>query len=326
MAMDSASHPQPAQGRGPDTSEDHFLQDVLDGLGNTAKSLPCKYFYDAQGSQLFDQICSLEEYYPTRTETALLTENAPSIASAIGPKATIVEFGSGSSVKIRILLDALENPCAYVPVDISEDHMLAAADALGGDYPDLTILPVAADYTHPFDLPAELPPMGRTGFFPGSTIGNFPPNEACAFLSASRRSLGANCQLLIGVDLKKPTSILHAAYNDAAGVTAAFNLNLLRRINRELGGDFTLDRFAHDARYNAADGRIEMYLVSREAQRVTIDGRDFDFAAGEKIHTENSYKYAIDEFHALAARAGWSPAAWWTDPADLFSVHLLDAA
>ena len=302
---------------------DDFRRDVLDGLSSTPKSLPCKYFYDARGSQLFDRICALEEYYPTRTETALLTEHVGRIGAAIGPNATILEFGSGSSTKTAILLDALDSPRAYVPIDISHEHMTTAAARLATDYPEIEVRPVSADYTQPFRLPQDPDPRGYVGFFPGSTIGNFEPHEAQTFLANTRLRLGSGGRLLIGVDLKKPEHILHAAYNDAAGVTAAFNLNLLRRINREIGADFTLDGFEHEARYDSVNGRIEMHLVSRESQRVTVADRRFDFAAGETIHTENSYKYTVGEFHALAARAGWSVEAWWRDRNALFSIHLL---
>ena len=302
---------------------DDFCRDVLDGLRSAPKSLPCKYLYDAHGSRLFDRICGLEEYYPTRTETALLTEHAASIGAAIGPRATILEFGSGSSTKTAILLDALESPRAYVPIDISHAHMTAAAARLATDYPEIEVRPVSADYTRPFRLPHDPHAQSHVGFFPGSTIGNFAPREAQVFLADARLRLGAGGRFLIGVDLKKPEPVLHAAYNDAAGVTAAFNLNLLRRINREIGADFILDRFDHEARYDPVNGRIEMHLVSREPQRVTVADRRFDFAAGETIHTENSYKYTVGEFHDLAARAGWSVEAWWKDRNALFSIHLL---
>ena len=300
-----------------------FCRDVLDGLSGAPKSLPCKYLYDAHGSRLFDRICGLEEYYPTRTETALLTEHAARIGAAIGPHATILEFGSGSSTKTAILLDALESPRAYVPIDISHAHMTAAAARLAADYPEIEVRPVSADYTRPFRLPHDPHAQGYVGFFPGSTIGNFSPREAQVFLANARLRLGAGGRFLIGVDLKKPERILHAAYNDAAGVTAAFNLNLLRRINCEIGADFVLDRFEHEARYDPVNGRIEMHLVSREPQRVTVADRRFDFAAGETIHTENSHKYTVGEFRDLAARAGWSVEAWWKDRNALFSIHLL---
>ena len=303
-----------------------FLRDVLDGLSGTPKHLPCKYFYDARGSQLFERICALEEYYLTRTEIALLTEHAERIATAFGPQSTLVEFGSGTCAKVEILLDVLERPRAYVPIDISYTHMAAAAARIAAAHPRLDVRPLSADYTRPLDLPNDLHEQGCIGFFPGSTIGNFTPRDAHSFLNDARLWLGAGSRFLIGVDLKKPEPILHAAYSDKAGITAAFNLNLLRRINCEIGADFILDNFEHEARYDAIEGRIEMHLVSRECQCVTVAGRVFDFAAGENIHTENSYKYTAGEFHSLAARAGWSVEAWWTDRDALFSVHLLHEA
>jgi dimethylhistidine N-methyltransferase len=307
----------------PSTQE--FRDAVLAGLGQQQKTLPCKFFYDAEGSRLFDRICELPEYYPTRTELKLLTDKAGEIAALIGPRARLVEFGSGAGVKIRLLLGALDRPAAYVPVDISREHLLHAASDLAKDFPHLRIAPVCADYTRPFAVPV-LPGVKTgtlCGFFPGSTIGNFTPTEAAAFLTRGRRLLGRSGLMLVGVDLVKPESILHAAYDDAAGVTAAFNMNLLLRINRELGGDFDLDRFAHEARWNARLGRIEMHLVSLAAQSVTIAGRRFDFTAGETIHTENSYKYSVAQFQAMAKEAGYRPEAVWTDANELFSVHLL---
>jgi L-histidine N-alpha-methyltransferase len=306
-------------------STDAFRNAVLASLGAPRKWLPCKFFYDEAGSQLFDRICTLPEYYPTRTECGILAEHAPEIAALIGPEASLVEFGSGAGIKIRLLLESLERPLCYVPVDISREPLVNAATDLAKDFPHLRVAPVCADYTRPFAVPVlpGLRPRTLCGFFPGSTIGNFTPTEAAAFLTRGRRLLGPGGLMLVGVDLVKPESILHAAYNDAAGITAAFNLNLLVRINRELGGDFDLERFAHEARWNARLGRIEMHLVSLAAQRVTISGRAFDFAEGETIHTENSYKYSVPQFQAMAKEAGYHPAAVWTDAAELFSVHLL---
>jgi len=305
---------------------DAFLGAVLDGLGRSRKTLPCKYFYDAYGSRLFDRICTLDEYYVTRTELALLREIAPAIAGRAGPGAGLVEFGSGSSVKVRLLLDALAAPAAYVPVDISREHLLISARGLAADYPDLTVVPVCADYMQPFALPDLDGAAARLGFFPGSTIGNFDPAAAVPFLTGLREALGPGSALVVGADLAKDPAVLCAAYDDAEGVTAAFNLNLLRRINRELGADFDLSGFAHEARWNAAASRIEMHLVSRRVQAVTVAGRRFAFAAGESIHTENSYKYTIDGFQGLAARAGWTPVDAWADPDRLFSVHYLATA
>lgn len=302
-----------------------FKQAVLAGLGAERKWLPCKFFYDETGSHLFDQICDLPEYYPTRTELGILADRAGDIAAHIGPAAQLVEFGSGAGIKIRLLLSALERPLSYVPVDISRAHLLHAARDLAKDFPALGIAPVCADYTKRFALPAipGIRPRATFGFFPGSTIGNFTPTEAAAFLARARRLLGPNTSMLVGVDLVKDPAILRAAYNDAAGITAAFNLNLLRRINRELGGDFDLDSFAHEGRWNDELGRIEMHLVSRREQSVSIAGTSFAFAPDETIHTENSYKYRIPQFQALAAEAGYRPLAVWTDAAELFSVHLL---
>ncbi len=300
-----------------------FLADVIDGLSRPRKSLPCKYFYDREGSALFDAICGLDAYYPTRTETALLRGCAAAIAALAGPGAALIELGSGSSVKVRILLDALDSPALYVPVDISRDHLMDAAGRLAADYPSLTVVPVAADYMRGFPLPRGVAPERAVAFFPGSTIGNLRPAEAQRFLLGLGRRLGAGSRLLIGVDLRKDPAVLEAAYDDPEGVTAAFNRNLLARINRELGGTFELSRFAHRARYDAARGRIEMHLESLEDQAVRIAGRRFRFAAGETIHTENSYKYSVPGFRRLAARAGWRDGRSWTDAEALFSLHWL---
>ena len=302
-----------------------FRAAVLQGLGSTPKTLPSKFFYDAEGSRLFDRICELPEYYPTRTECALLQARAPEIAGLVGPHAGVVEFGSGAGVKIRLLLAALRYPAAYVPVDISRGHLLAAAASLAADLPDLRIAPVCADYTNRFALPhlAGSSPRRLAGFFPGSTIGNFTPPEAAGFLSRTGRLLGRGSMMIVGVDLPKSRAVLEAAYDDAAGVTAAFNLNLLTRINRELDADFDLAMFAHEARWNAEESRVEMHLVSRAAQTVGIGGDQVGFVAGESIHTENSYKYTLAGFADLARSAGYDPVAGWTDPAGLFSIHVL---
>ena len=304
--------------------EGNFRETVLAGLAGEPKALPCKLFYDARGSALFEAICDTPEYYLTRTETGILETNAPDIAARIGPHCRLVELGSGASRKVRILLQALQQPAAYLPVDISRDHLRAAAAGLAADFPGLYVVAVCADYTRPFELPPLSGPPGKTvGFFPGSTIGNFEPEAVVAFLTNCARLLGPGGEMLIGVDLKKSPDILNAAYNDAAGTNAAFNLNLLYRIRRELGGDLDADRFAHVAFYNEREGRIELYVKSLADQTIGIGGRRFRLAAGELIHTENSYKYAIPEFHALAVRAGFRAAATWTDPAQLFSVHYL---
>jgi dimethylhistidine N-methyltransferase len=309
-----------------DHASDNFRDDVLNGLQQSPKRLPSKYFYDERGSQLFDDICELPEYYPTRTEMALLQTISAEVAALVGEGATVIEFGSGSSTKIRILLDALDDPSAYVPVDISREHLLVSAKDLADSYSALRVVPVCADYTQPFDVPEIAGEKVRAGFFPGSTIGNFTRADAISFLRAAASDLGHNNGLLIGVDLRKDVARLHAAYNDAAGVTAAFNLNLLERINRELGGDFNLDAFVHDARWVPEPGRIEMHLVSEKAQDVTLAGETFHFEAGESIHTEDSHKYDVDGFKALAAEAGWDSVECWTDPDELFSIHLLRVA
>ena len=323
----------PAEALGPlhdyveyDHATDNFLQEVLAGLRQPVKRLPSKYFYDERGSQLFDDICELPEYYPTRTEMALLRDISADVAALVGEGATVIEFGSGSSTKIRILLDALDSPLAYVPVDISREHLLMSAKGLAGNYPDLRVVPVCADYTQPFEVPQIDGEKVRAGFFPGSTIGNFTRSEAISFLQAAATDLGHNNGLLIGVDLRKDVETLHAAYNDSAGVTAAFNLNLLHRINREIGGDFDIDSFAHDARWVPEFGRIEMHLVSVCAQTVSVGGESFEFKSGESIHTEDSRKYDVEGFKDLAREAGWNSIDCWTDPDDLFSIHLLRVA
>lgn len=309
-----------------DHATDNFLEDVLTGLRQSQKRLPSKYFYDERGSQLFDDICELPEYYPTRTEMALLRRISSDVAALVGEGATVIEFGSGSSTKIRILLDALNAPLAYVPVDISREHLLTSSKGLADNYADLRVVPVCADYTKPFDVPDIEGEKVRAGFFPGSTIGNFTRSEAVSFLHAAASDLGHNNGLLIGVDLRKDEETLRAAYNDAAGVTAAFNLNLLHRINRELEGDFDVDSFSHDARWVPEYGRIEMHLVSAGTQDVRVGGEAFHFESGESIHTEDSHKYDIEGFKALAAEAGWNSIECWTDPDSLFSIHLLRVA
>jgi dimethylhistidine N-methyltransferase len=300
---------------------DGFAADVVAGLTAKPKQLPPKYFYDAAGSALFEQITRLPEYYPTRCELALLHENAVAMASFFPSGCALVEFGSGSSRKARILLGAAATVEAYVPIDISGDFLQQDAAQLRRDFPHLAVHPVIADFTVASELPSAVAHMPRVGFFPGSTIGNFEPHEAAAFLRRAGRLLGAGAALLVGVDLIKAPDILYSAYNDAAGVTAKFNLNLLGRINRELGADFDLSAFEHHAFYNAERRRIEMHLASTRRQKVRVCGTTVEFRAGETIHTENSYKYSIDSFQALAHGSGWSPLAVWND--GLFSVHLL---
>lgn len=307
-----------------------FAAAVRQGLGAHPKSLPAKFFYDQRGSELFEQICELPEYYPTRTEIALLERHAGEIAAAIGGQAALIEFGAGALRKVRPLLDTLPDLRAYLPIDISGDHLTDNAKTLGAEHPGLAIRPVVADFTADFSLP-ELPPDARrVGFFPGSSIGNFTPAEARMFLQRAARMLSGG-GLLIGVDLVKDPAILHAAYNDAAGVTAEFNLNVLRRINNELGGDADLDGFAHYAFYQPQLQRIEMHLVSRRAQSLRLGPPSahqprYDFAAGESIHTENSYKYTLAGFRQLAEQSGFHAKAVWRDPDRLFSLHWLAAA
>jgi dimethylhistidine N-methyltransferase len=300
-----------------------FARDVISGLTARPKRLPPKYFYDEAGAQLFEEITALPEYYPTRCELAILRERAADIARFFPEGSALVEFGSGSSRKVRILLAAAPTIAAYVPVDISSEMLSQEAEALRRDHPQLAVLPVEADFTQPFVLPAAVASSARTGFFPGSTIGNFEPHEACAFLRHAGRTLGGGAGLIIGVDLVKEASILHAAYNDAAGVTAKFNLNLLARINRELDGDFDLASFSHKAFYNSVRQRIEMHLVSKQRQKVKVGGRVIEFRAGETIHTENSYKYTLETFGALARGSGWTPMSVWTDAGGNFSIHAL---
>jgi len=305
---------------------DQFLADVLSGLSAPQKFLSAKYFYDAAGSELFEAITRQPEYYPTRTELGILDVHGASIAAALPRRADLVEFGSGSTVKVRRLLEHLPDLRAYVPVDVSESFLRSEAEALAADFPQLSIVPVAADFTRPFTLPDGLYGEAVAGFFPGSTIGNFEPQQAAQLLAHFGRVLGRGASLIVGVDLVKDVTVLEAAYDDAAGVTAAFNLNLLTRINAELAGDFDTTTFAHRALFNAAASRIEMHLVSLAAQRVTVAGESFAFTEGETIHTENSYKYTVAGFHRLAREAGWTPNTVWTDPQRLFSVHALTRA
>jgi dimethylhistidine N-methyltransferase len=301
-----------------------FLDDVVDGLSRPQKTLPPKYLYDEVGCALFDAICDLPEYYPTRTEIAIMREHARDVAARLGPGCALIEYGSGSGRKTRILIEALA-PVAYVPIDIAATQLKASSADLAREFPGLAVLAVCADYSRPLALPDMngVNARRRVIYFPGSTIGNFTVPEAAAFLANARVVAGPGGGLLIGVDLKKDPALLNAAYNDAQGVTARFNLNLLARINRELGADFDLTAFRHDAFYNARLGRIEMHLVSLREQQVTVRGHVFSFRSGETIHTESSYKYSIEEFAALARGAGFVPQACWTDPEHLFSVHYL---
>ena len=304
-----------------------FKTEVIENLSREQKTLPCKFFYDKKGSTLFDRICELDEYYPTRTEVALLDRHGEEFAELSGPSCHLIEFGSGSSVKVRLLLDRLDEPAAYTAIDISRDHLIDAASALAEEFPALDVEAVCADYTQPLRLERENGNAGRRlGFFPGSTIGNFAPDEAHAFLERSAETIGPGGSMLIGVDLKKDEDTLVAAYNDREGVTAAFNENLLARINRELEGDFDLSAFSHDAVYNRQHGRIEMHLVSERDQTARVGDRSFDFRAGETIHTENSYKYSIEQFQGLCREARYEPVQAWTDPDGMFSLHFLNVA
>jgi dimethylhistidine N-methyltransferase len=304
-------------------ASESFAADVVAGLTATPKRLSPKYFYDRAGSELFERITELPEYYPTRTETAILTERAGDIAKLIPQGAALIEFGSGSSTKTRIVLREAKTLAAYVPVDISAEFLSQQAAALRAEFPDVAMLPVAADFSRPFELPGAVQALPRAGFFPGSTIGNFEPHEACAFLRHAARVLGRGTQLIVGVDLVKDTNVLQAAYNDKQGVTAAFNMNLLKRINNELGAKIDLSTFEHHAFFNRERSRIEMHLASHKRQRFKVCGDCIDFRAGETIHTENSYKYTVESFGALARGAGFAQTAVWTDEKRYFSVHVL---
>lgn len=300
-----------------------FAAEVLTGLTAIPKRIPPKFFYDTAGSDLFERITELPEYYPTRCELDILQTHSPDIAEAIPAGAALIEFGSGSSRKTRLLLGAARNLAAYVPVDISAEFLKQQAQALRAEYPGVEMLPVAADFLLPFDLPQQAAAMPRAGFFPGSTIGNLEPHEAAAFLNQAGKILGARAVLVVGVDLIKDEKILYKAYNDRAGVTAQFNRNLLARMNRELGANFDVASFEHHAFYNSERGRIEMHLASLRRQRVSVCGVNIAFRAGETIHTESSYKYTIDSFQCLARGAGWTPVTVWTDAKRYFSVHVL---
>ena len=296
--------------------------EVLAGLRRRPRAISPKFFYDSRGSELFDAITRTPEYYLTRTEIGILRKHADDIAARVGMGRLLVEPGGGSCDKVRLLLDGLR-PCAYVPMDISRDHLRLAAERVAAEFPWLEVYAACTDFTRDLDLPTWGPDKPRLAFFPGSSIGNFDPDGARGFLAAVATLVGPGGHLLIGVDLRKDKAVLDAAYNDAAGITAAFNLNLLTRINRELGADFDLTAWRHHAYFDDARGRIEMHLVSRLAQAVHLCGELFQFARHETIHTENSYKYGIDEFRHIARRAGFAPEAVWTDGEALFSVHLL---
>ena len=304
-----------------------FRAAVLHGLAATPKVLPPKFFYDTRGSELFNAICETPEYYVTRTELALLDKIGPEIAQLTGAHASVIEFGCGSSEKIRKLLTLLDAPADYVAIDISRDQLLQSADEIAIEFEDVHVSAICADFAQRLQIPkAFCAGSGRRlAFFPGSTIGNQTPDEALDFLKIVHETVGPKGALLIGVDLKKDVAILNAAYNDSAGVTAAFNLNLLHRMKAELGADVDPEAFEHHAFFNEGVGRIEMHLYARAAQKLRINGASFDFAKGESIHTECSYKYEIEQFRALVAKAGFRPVQSWTDENRLFSIHYLEA-
>lgn len=303
---------------------EEFRQAVVAGLSGTPRAIPAKFLYDARGSALFDEICELPEYYLTRTETKILRQHAAEIGRRAGPGRALIEFGSGSSVKSRLLIEALSPLALYAPIDISREHLDATAARLRREYPSLRVEPICADFMGPVPpIEGDARPLG---FFPGSTIGNLEPVEATSFLRNARQLLGDDGALVLGVDLKKDPQRLHDAYNDSAGVTAAFTLNLLRRMNRELHATFDLAAFAHEAFYNPVEGRIEIYFRSLRDQSVLVAGRRFDFAAGERVHTEYSYKYDRTEIEALARNGGFRIAEAWSDPECLFAVVYLQAA
>lgn len=322
MWMDTKARLLPDIIPGPDQD---FAASVIEGLSLPRKSLPCRFFYDARGSELFEQITGLQEYYPTRTEIAILEAHAAEMAGGAVANTVLVEFGSGSSRKTEILLKTLYDLTAYIPVDVSKSALEDARRRLLERFPNLPIRPIVGDFSRPLVFPENLAGAKKLGFFPGSTIGNFPPPAASALLAAMRELLSPDGRLIIGVDLKKDARALVEAYNDAKGVTADFNLNLLARINRELEGSFDLACFRHEAIYNPREGRIEMHLVSCKDQAASVLDHSFWFHAGETIHTENSYKYTTGQFQQLARTAGWHPGRVWTDAGKLFSVHELVA-
>ncbi len=308
---------EPAQGT--------LLEEVIAGLSKEQKSLPAKFLYDERGSTLFDEICELPEYYPTRTEEGIMRTCAPAMAERVGAGSMIVEYGSGSSRKTTLLLDALEMPRAYIPVDISREHLLTAAQRIGRRYPTMEVVAICADYTQDFAVP-EINDARKVAYFPGSTIGNFEPRRAVRFLKNMRKVMGQGGGALIGVDLRKPAEVLLPAYADAEGVTAAFNKNVLRRLQREFDADLDPDAFEHQARFNEREGRIEMHLVASDKQTMRLGEHKFEFERGESIHTENSYKFTQEDFRQLARTSGWSVEEVWTDEREWFSVQYLERA
>ena len=302
-----------------------FREDVLAGLSAAIPAVPARWLYDRRGSELFDEITRLPAYYPTRTETALLKEILPDIATRVPAGTAVVEFGAGSATKTPLLLEAIR-PAAYVPVDISGDYLRESAAEVAERFPTIAVEPVVADFARPFDLPGSISNLPKLGFFPGSTIGNFVPRTATDLLRSFRDLLGCGAQLLIGMDKVKPIDRLIAAYDDPTGITAAFNLNLLERINRELDGDIPVDAFRHEARWNDILSRIEMHLVPTRDVSFTISGKSFSFAKGSSIHTENSHKYGPRGARVLLLAGGWTPLAEWSDPAGDFTVILAEAS
>ena len=305
------------------TQEETMSVDVHTGLSANQKTLPPKYFYDKQGSELFDAITKLDEYYVTRTEIELLKKHMPEMVELLGTESCLLELGSGSSIKIRLLLEALR-PKIYIPMDISREHLISSAQRLSKDYPWLDIHATCVDYSKPWQVP-DFGPGRYNAFFPGSSIGNFDPVDALKLLQQVRKLVGKEGGLLIGLDLKKDADVLEAAYNDKQGVTADFNLNILKHINEGLNIDFDVNNFSHKAIYNEGKGRVEMHLECSKSHSIDIEGNIYSFKSGETIHTENSYKYSIDEFHALAAQAEFAPVKVWTDDEALFSIHYLTA-
>lgn len=307
-----------------DETRQKDLDEIVAGLSQPQKTLSPKFFYDERGSELFDEITRLPEYYPTATELDIMRDNIAEIADLIGREASLIEFGAGSNQKIRLLLEHLHEPAVYVPVDISRDFLQAEAEDLSVDFPHIQIIPVAADFTHPFDLPSpEIMPRRNIVYFPGSTIGNFTPDAALDLLKVMYQEAGEDGGLLIGVDLRKDRETLERAYNDSEGVTAEFNLNMLRHLNREFRADFDIENFRHRADYNEDAGRIEMYLISTTDQAFSVDGKTFTMSEGERILTELSHKYSLEGFAELAGRAGFEVGKVWTDAAGKFSVQYL---
>jgi dimethylhistidine N-methyltransferase len=304
------------------TAPDAALEEIIDGLKQPEKMISPKYFYDERGSKLFDDITHLPEYYPTETELGIMRDNMEEIAALVGSQASLIEFGSGSSRKTRVLLQGLNELAVYVPVDISEDHLITAAKKIRSEFPGLEVLPVVADFTHPFALPnPTVMPLRNVVYFPGSTIGNFTDDAAHELLEVMYQEAGEHGALLIGVDLQKDPAIIERAYNDSAGVTAKFNLNMLSHLNREFGFDFDTNYYSHSAHYDEDEGRIELRLISLRGQIVTAGGEKIPVDAGEAILTEYSHKYTLDGFAAMAERVGFSVAKVWTDAEQLFSVQ-----